>query len=298
MFKSVIRRPFNACLPLFIAVRQMLFRRKFEADFAKDVIGERKNSHRRSHIPVSIFIPVAVKDLGRLSRTIKSLREFLQHPILEIVICGANEISLTEACAELDVKFIDERIVQPISKSEITYTCNGIDRSGWIYQQLLKINSIKCCISPHILVWDSDTELVQPVNFEYGGKLVIEYSEEHHVPYDACSMKLLGTEPIIKVGFTCHKILFDRRFLIEMIDLIEARFEMAWYEAIMMSLDSSEASSFSEYNLYSSYVTNNHLSSVQLRHWHNFADRESASRVRRILIQKLFVSVSYHSWAQ
>ena len=298
LLKTILRVPYKATLPLIIAGRQSLFRRKFESNIKMVALSEIKNQQIMSKLPVSVFIPVAAKDLDCVSITVDSLRKYLQHPIHEIVICGAYEEHLVNECRRLKVKFIDERIVQPIEKSNILYQCNGVDRSGWLYQQFLKLNSPKYCESDHVLVWDSDTELLKPVNFEHEGKDIIEYSEERHDPYDECTAKLLGQNSGIKAGFTCHKILINRTKLLEMLEKIEFRFQLDWYQAIITCLDPTEASSFSEYNLYSNYALENHDMTTQIRHWRNFADSKSANFFRRKLIKKLFVSVSYHSWAQ
>jgi|694.fasta_scaffold17285_4 hypothetical protein len=295
---TILRGPYKAALPLIIAGRQSLFRQEFESNMNKATVSEVKNRHVMSKLPVSVFIPVAAKDLNCVSITVDSLRKYLQHPIHEIVICGAYEEFLVKECRRLKVNFIDEKIVQPLEKSKIRYLCNGVDRSGWLYQQFLKLNSPKHCKSDHVLVWDSDTELLKPVNFEHDGKHIIEYSEERHDPYDECTAKLLGINSEFKAGFTCHKILFNRTNLLEMLEEIESRFQLDWYQAIITCLDPNEASSFSEYNLYSNYVLKNHDMTTQIRHWRNFADSKSANHFRRKLIMKLFVSVSYHSWAQ
>lgn len=215
----------------------------------------KSHSHRVfSELPISVFIPVAIKDFECISQTVRSLREFLLHPIVEIVICAANEDAIKLECGFLDVKFIDEKSVQPIDKSEIKYDCNGIDRSGWLYQQFLKFSSVNYCQASHVLVWDSDTELVRPTNFEFRGRFVIEYSEEVHQPYEDCSLKLIGINTGYNLGFTCHKILISKPVLLQMLNEIEERHQQPWHQAVISSLDDYEASSFSEYNLYSNYV--------------------------------------------
>lgn len=296
--KSLLRKPYEAFRPIIVAGKQLFFRKSVESNLKKEMLGNSYNHRAFSELPVSVFIPVAIKDLECISQTVRSIREFLLHPIVEIVICAANEDAIKLQCDLLDVKFVDEKFVQPIDKSEIKYNCNGIDRSGWLYQQFLKLSSVKYCQASHVLVWDSDTELVKPINFEFQGRLILEYSEEIHQPYEDCSLKLIGKNCGYNVGFTCHKILLSKPMLLEMLNEIEERHQLPWHEAVISSLDKHEASSFSEYNLYSNYVIANHLDSVKIRHWRNFADVKTSNRLRNVMVRRMFSSVSYHSWAQ
>ena len=297
-FKKILNRPYFFILPLVIAAKQFLFRRQVESKIDRRVVIASNNKALGSNLSISIFIPVAIKDIECLSPTVNSLRRYLQHPILEIIICGRNDESLLTVCKELDVKFLDERDVQPVDKNAIIYDCNGVDRSGWLYQQLLKINSINYCESDHLLIWDSDTELLKPTNFESQGRFVIEYSEERHRPYEECTTKLLGKNSGFNLGFTCHKILFDNEILLAMVCEMESRFRLSWHEAIIKCIDTDEASSFSEYNVYSHFALMHFVDSVEIRHWRNFADVKTGNRLRNVLIKRLFSTVSYHSWAQ
>lgn len=296
--KYLLRKPYEAFRPIIVAGKQLFFRKSVESKLKKEMVCNSSSHRAFSELPVSVFIPVAIKDLECVSQTVRSIREFLLHPIVEIVICAANEDAIKIECISLDVRFVDEKSVQPIDKSEIKYNCNGIDRLGWLYQQFLKLSSLECCQASHVLVWDSDTELVKPTNFEFQGRFIIEYSEEIHQPYEDCSLKLIGKNSGYNVGFTCHKILFSKPILTEMLNGIESRHQMPWHEAVMSSLDNYEASSFSEYNLYSNYVIANHSDSVKIRHWRNFADVKKSNRFRNVLVRRMFSSVSYHSWAQ
>jgi len=296
--KRILDKPYRFFSPFVTYVKQNMFRRRVESEIIRENIVQSKSLDLESSLPVSIFIPVAPKDIKCISPTVNSLRKYFRHPVSEIIVCGKYEESLARECTELGVKFIDERDVQPIEKVDINYICKGIDRSGWIYQQFLKINAINYCKSDHILIWDCDTEMLKPTVFEIEGKLIIEYSEELHTPYDICTNKLIGRSSGLKLGFTCHKILFSKDIVRAMMVEIEQRFQSPWYNAIVSCLDTREASSFSEYNVYSHYVIANYSDSVKIRHWSNFADVKTNNRLRNLLVGRMFSSVSYHSWAQ
>lgn len=296
--KRILKKPYRYIFPLVVYRKQRIFRRKVKSRISRANLGQNENLDLESKLAVSIFIPVALKDIARLATTVNSLKKYLRHPIKEIIVCGMFKEPLVEVCAELGVKLIDERDIQPIAKGDISCICNGVDRSGWIYQQLLKLNASNCCESDHILIWDSDTEMLKPTSFENQGKLIIEYSEEIHRPYEVCTTKMLGQCIALDLGFTCHKILFSKVILRAMIKEIESRFGLPWYEAIINCIDADEASGFSEYNVYSNYALIGFSESVEIRHWRNLSDVKTSGRLRNVLIKKMFSTVSYHSWEQ
>jgi hypothetical protein len=298
LLKRILVKPYLFVFPFVVYAKQLVFRRRVESSNIRGNVTQSECRNLESILEVSIFIPVAPKDIRCIAPTVNSLRNNLQHPISEIIVCGRYEESLGRECIELGVKFIDERDVQPVERDDINYICEGIDRSGWIYQQLLKINASNRCKSDHILIWDCDTEMLKPTIFEIQGKLIIEYSEELHTPYDVCTNKLIGQSNGLKLGFTCHKILFSKDILRAMIEEIEQRFQSPWYDAIVSCLDSREASSFSEYNVYSHYALTNYSESFKIRHWRNFADVRTNNLLRNVLVRRMFSSVSYHSWSQ
>lgn len=61
--------------------------------------------------------------------------------------------------------FVDENEVLPITKKDINYICkDGRDRSGWLFQQLLKLaGNIGTC--ENFITIDSDHILLKPHTF-------------------------------------------------------------------------------------------------------------------------------------
>jgi len=296
--KKIMHKPHRYIYPFIVYRKQYLFQRQVESHIDIGIISRKMSKDFVSGLAVSVFIPVAIKDMACITLTVNSLKMYLQHPINEIIICGKSDDSLVKKCLELGVTFKDERDVQPIEKDDIDYICDGSDRSSWLYQQLLKINSFNFCASDHVLIWDSDTVLLKPTSFENHGRLIIEFSEELHMPYEVCTTKLIGEYKDLNLGFTCHKILFSKEILRGMVRTIESRSHLPWYGAILESIDTEEASSFSEYNLYSHYAITSSAESILIRHWSNLADVKTNTRFRSALIRKMFSTVSYHSWAQ
>lgn len=247
---------------------------------------------------VSVFIPVAPKDYWIVSSCVQSLRRNLRNPISELIICGKQSPELLKICREIDCVFIDETTVAPVCRDDLQVFVNGVDRSGWIFQQLLKLNVFNCVSEANALVWDSDTCLIRKAGFLIDEKSVIEYHASKHYPYVSSSEALLGQLPIQNVGFTCHKALFNQEYLAEMKTKIEENSQKSWHKAYTDAIDLNEASSISEYEIYSLFMIRNHFEKVLFRHWRNLSEVSYSSKFRRKILSLWFMSLSYHDYAQ
>lgn len=72
---------------------------------------------------------------------------------------------MIEFCRTKGCTFIDENTVLPITKKDIHYRSRTWERSGWLFQQLLKLNGDKLCTADYFLVIDADTVLITPTVF-------------------------------------------------------------------------------------------------------------------------------------
>jgi hypothetical protein len=52
---------------------------------------------------------------------------------------------------------VDERSILPIGPGNIDYEIDGVDRSGWLYQQLLKLAAASVVAQRYSLALDADT---------------------------------------------------------------------------------------------------------------------------------------------
>lgn len=258
-----------------------------------------KNQARHLVYPsVSVFIPVAPKDYWIVSKCVQSLRLNLLNPISELIICGKQSLQLDKICAELGCVFVDESAIAPILREDLDRYFNHLDRTSWIFQQLLKLSSIDVVSEENSLVWDSDTCLVRKVGFVVNEKYVLEYGQRKHIPYLSSSQALLGKLPTFDFAFTCHKMLFNKKYLAEMKEMIEKRFQKSWYEAYLGVVDTNEVSSISEYGTYSLFFLRDHPEKIILRNWRNLGESSYGSNFRRKLLSLWFVSISYHAYSQ
>src|SRR5262245_37879055 len=90
---------------------------------------------------LEVVIPCLDKDLATLPLVIDSLRNFLKHPLGNIYIISPISAGDTAIfCRQNNCVFIDETKIAPVEKTSIHHRPKGRDRSGWIYQQLIKLN--------------------------------------------------------------------------------------------------------------------------------------------------------------
>ena len=296
-FKSIFRLIYRLVLPFF-----NFFIQKFEEPLLSRKLASYGWSidtckNHEPGVELTVFIPVASKDTALVRDCVYSLRDLLNHRIYEIVVCGSSNIELKETCKIIDCRYIDEVEIAPVRKSDINFQYRGSDRSGWIFQQLVKLNVFSWAGTDHVLIWDVDTVLLQRANFEIDGDLIVEFEKHKHQPYFDNALKLLGELPEVPVGLTCHKVLFKKEILQRMLDQIERRSGEVWHQAIINSVDSRQLSSISEYAMYSSFAMNQFPKKIKMRHWKNTSDFFPESKRRQWILSKLFFSVSYHNHA-
>jgi hypothetical protein len=296
--RSSLLLMFRQISPIVEMMRQVKQSSVHQRSFVNDGLNHSKNSSPNVIPEVGVFIPVAPKDYDKISFCVSSLREYLLNPIHQIILCGRNDFQLRQLCEKFECEFIDESAIAPIKKSDIQIHANGIDRSGWVFQQILKLSLFQCVNVDNALIWDADTCLNRKMLFAYDGVSVIEYDTYFHQPYFSSATKLLGKIPNLEVGFTCHKLLVNRIYMQEMFELIEHNCDKKWFEAFLEAIDINEASSISEYMMYSLFMLSRYPERVFLQHWRNIAEYGQTSQLRRKVLSIWFRSISHHDYAQ
>lgn len=253
-----------------------------------------------SNVEVDVVIPAIKKDLDVLPKVIKSVRRYLQHPIGDIIIVGPKKTEIVSFCRKYECVFKDEDSVLPIKLKDIDYNVNGTSRSGWIFQQLLKLNSDKISGKKHVYVIDADTVLTKPQKFECNNKFLLLASDEYHTPYFKTFEKIFGYPPVAGFSFVAHQMFFDLGKLEEMKKDIEMKNGgKRWYEVILNNLDKAEGSSFSEYETYGNWMRINHPDNVFVEYWFNKSLPANEIRMLRLYPQNSlsrFRSISFHSY--
>jgi glycosyltransferase involved in cell wall biosynthesis len=221
--------------------------------------------------PMDVLIPVIRKDLATLPLAVAGLRKNLRHPLGKIILVSPPDAPIQAFCRHHGCEWRDENSVLPIRKTDIHYEVLGLDRSGWVFKQMLQLYADHISSAKHILLLDADTVLLQPQKFEHEGRSLMLVSDEYHWPYFVTYQKMFGYLPPARFSLIAHHLFVNRRRLAELRAELEQRHQRPWYQVIVDSLDPHEGSAFAEYETYGHWMLHNHRDEVELEYWFNIA---------------------------
>lgn len=245
---------------------------------------------------IDVLIPAIEKDLANLPYVIDAVRKMVRHPIGRIYIVSPKVPSIQELCRRKNCTFVDENTVLPITKKDIRYHSPRWDRSGWLFQQLLKLGGDAVCKNRRFLVMDSDTVLIRPHVFRFGNQTVAYYREWSQPEYFRAHLKLLGKKRVSPHSFVAHYMLFDKKVLRRLKDAIEAKHGVPWYSAIIKKIDKSHMFAFSEFETYGNFLYSRSPGKIQFKKTLNksiFTDirKLSAERIKQLALAYRSLSV-------
>ncbi len=124
---------------------------------------------------------------------------------------------------------------------------------GWYIQQLIKIKlSSNFEDMDNILIWDSDTIPLRPLNFiRNDGEFNYYYGSEFHKPYFNTLKKILGVDKAPPHSFIAQ--CFPLKSMLAK-DFIKNVDESYWMEKIIDNLDQSSDCAFSEYESLGNFI--------------------------------------------
>jgi hypothetical protein len=194
-------------------------------------------------------------------------------------------------------KIIDESIF-PFKMSDVaSYFAqyNGKNnRNGWYLQQLIKLYAcfvIEDMLETYLVI-DADVFFLKPTEFYKDSKFIFTTGDEEHIPYFVHMSKLHPSfKKVIKYSGISHHMLFNRKYLNEIFELVEKKnnkpFWCAFIESVeehkKYSIDAAESGA-SEYELYFNYMVNNHKDIIEIRrlNWSNKNIRYNLSNERNM----------------
>ena len=255
--------------------------------------------HHSSKTKIDVIIPVTYKDMEILPYCVKSVQEYVNHPINKIFIISAKTEDIKTFCDTNTCSFVDENTILPISKKNIKYNVAGINRSGWLFQQLIKLSGDSISILDNYLIVDADTVYIRPRVFEQNNKTIFDISDEYHRPYFKTYKKLLGPDIFLPASFTSHNMMINTSVLRELKNKIEKRSHLKWYEAIINNIDKKEGSFISEQETYGTYMFQNYRNKMILEYWFNLSlKRAKISNAKNLihLLSPFYKSLSFHNY--
>ena len=251
-----------------------------------------------SRINIDIVILLVEKDLITVTYVLKSIKKHVLNPINEIVIISPENKKIKTLCKKNKLKYVNEKSILGYPKEKVEKII-GKKRAGWYYQQLLKLGCDKIVNSDHFLIIDADTIICKDRVF-VDNKLnnYLDFSDEFHQPYYKNIENLTGIKHNQPVSFISHYMIFNKKYLQKLKELIEKKNLQTWDEAIINSIDLNENSSFSEYELYSNFILEYYPRKIFIDYWHNksFSRKDIEKTINNIDLTYKYKSISFHSY--
>ncbi|MGO4728853.1 DUF6492 family protein [Paenibacillus sp. 2KB_22] len=246
---------------------------------------------------IDVLIPAIEKDLSTLPKVIDSIRRYVRHPIGQIYIVSPTSNKIRNLCSRKHCIFVNERSVLPITKNDIDYQSSRWDRSGWLYQQLLKMNGDHIVRAKHFLVMDADTVLIKPHSFIVENKTVFYCRDWSQPEYFNTYRKLLGMKAPRPRSFVTHYMLFEKSKLSALKKKIETIHQLPWYKAIISNINKKKQFGFSEYETYANFMYSKNPASIILKSSMNKSLNMNASSLKEQQIRNFalkYRSLSFH----
>ena len=252
---------------------------------------------------VDVFIPFAAKDRETLPLVLHGLRKNVRHNISTIYLVAAGNKENKALCVSLDCDFVDEASVLPIRRADINYLYGSHrqDRSGWLFQQLLKLSCEEVSTAENILIVDADTILIRPQYYFHNGIAIMNVSDEFYIPWFLRYEKVYGRRLLFPMSFTSHQMLYERGQLREMKSAMVERHGKLWFEVLIDLIDSNEKSVMSEQDFYGHHVLSIDKKRRKFVHWKNIRlDRIQVNRYEEYeeRYAREYKSVSIHKYAK
>lgn len=246
---------------------------------------------------IDCLIPVHKKDFNTLNLCVNGLKNNIKN--VNTIFVVSNEDPKIDGVTYIPQSRYDsyvnlQKIIEKYNneKSDFTY------RSGWIYQQFLKLLSSKVIpeLTDSYLVVDADTIFVRPIHFN-PEKFYYCKANEYHLPYLTTIKKLLGVEEAIGFSTISHHMIFNKNIINEMIEVIKKNLNLnSFFDCVMSVIDYNELSSISEWDLYSNYVIKNHSHICEHRQllWKDISYIPNQNDLDKLKEQLDFVSCHFY----
>lgn len=246
--------------------------------------------------PLSIVVPAVDKDAVPLKHCLAAANQMIRHPVKAKWVVGPESEKLRALAQEAGWEFVHEDTLLPKPARELK--CRG-----WVLQQFLKFNSAFHVPTDNYLVLDSDTVFLRPQVFCRAGRSILRYADQYELLYNPSLELIFGHNRRFPVSFVTHHMLFNKRVIKELLDMIEKRFKKEWWRAFLEEVDKGHLISFSEFELYGNYVMTQTRWKKQfaLEYWHGLdSSSKDTEKLQSISesSQNRLNSVSFHFHTQ
>jgi hypothetical protein len=165
---------------------------------------------------------------------------------------------------------------------------------------LIKLSADIISNKEYFLIIDADTILINKQIFVSNSKMIINCSDEYHLPYFEMLKRILRINNLFCLSFVSHYMIFNRHILFELKAKIEEFSRDNWAKVIIDKVDKFDSSGFSEYETYGNYLYNYHKNKIELCYWFNLSLKRSSDANLEDLISlysKKYKSISLHYYS-
>ncbi|MBU3580986.1 hypothetical protein ICN19_03025 [Polynucleobacter sp. AP-Capit-er-40B-B4] len=244
---------------------------------------------------IDIVYVVHQKDSGALNRSINSLNLIKNIKINNIFIISNNVAHIRTLIKDHRVIFIDEIDVVDFSIDHYPYPLESAlpNRSGWLFQQFLKLGWSIQSESENYIVIDADTYFIKPISFfDHRDRFIFFGVEEWWPPYFAAFNLLFNERPPALWSRVAHMMIFNKKNVLRMFAELESIHQVPWHEAIAKTRSLSSHACFSEYETYANWMLLRNPKQCSVRPSYN----TNANNPKLNNNCKNFNSISSHSY--
>ena len=182
---------------------------------------------------IDVIIPAHEKDMDTLDLCIEYIKTNSINQINNIYVISKNELTK-------NAKWIPESRWE-FSKKDIAQYIGYHQRTGWYYQQLLKLtvfNNIDS-LEDNVLICDSDTMFIRPVRFvEEDGTICLSMSYDTptgvYIPYFEFMEKLIsGLTRQTEYAGVCHHMIVNRSIVSSLQKTVEDTHQERFWKVCM-----------------------------------------------------------------
>ncbi len=257
---------------------------------------------------IEILFVTTKKDFEVLVHSIRAAQESTIHHLRSTTAVIVPDVEYGEASKLLSQGFADVRVLREsdfLTFEQMSRIRNRFgERSGWVIQQLLKVEYVSRSQQMGVLIVDSDTLLLNPrIWLDKSGRQLLSPSWEWHQPYYDFLENAGFEVGSLNQSFVSHHMLMQPQHM------RNARLFLGWQDLdflieylILKSNPHAQSPFCIEYELYAQYMLKFHPEKITLAKWSNIGisreARQLDTQIRFIKssLSSKFASVSLHGY--
>jgi len=177
-------------------------------------------------------------------------------------------------------------------------------RAGWYIQQFAKLAPLVREVDAyHIaMIWDGDTVQNRKIQLTRGDQVLYSFIHHFHAPYFEAVHRCLGLDKIVSESFITQYLVVKHNWIHDLVRQLGGA--ESWLKRLVSSIDFSEKSGFSEYELLGTFINSRFPNefqrnpNVRLERFGN-SHFGGVSQRRRLIVQLLSLRtclIAYEHW--